>query len=164
MIDFGGFVGWGGRVFERLVEVGVKPWGPGAMMKRIAPSLAEDPVAIAQFAKFERLSASPGAVKSFMKLNWQIDVSLILPAVRVPTLVLHRRNDANVPIELGRELAALIPDAKFIEYPGSDHSFVQGDVEALIGDIEEFITGNRDRSSAPLERVLATFRFTVISS
>jgi hypothetical protein len=93
--------------------------------------LAEDSAAVAQFAKLERLSAIPGAVKSFMKLNWQIDVSLILPAVRVPTLVLHRRNDANVPIELGRELAVLIPDAKFIEYPGSDHSFVLGDVSAL---------------------------------
>jgi class 3 adenylate cyclase len=97
-----------------------------------------------------------------MKLNWQIDVSLILPAVRVPTLVLHRRNDANVPIELGRELAALIPDAKFIEYPGSDHSFVQGDVEALIGDIEEFITGHRDSTSDAFERVLATVLFTDI--
>src|SRR3984893_2308975 len=162
LILFGGYVRRRDPNFEGLLEQRVKLWGTGAMMKRVAPSLAEDPGAVAQFAKFERLSASTGAVKLFMILNWQIDVSLILPAVRVPTLVLHRKNDANVPVELGRELATLIPDAKFIEHPGSDHAFTLGDVEALLGDIEEFITGYRDSTSDALERVLATVLFTDI--
>jgi pimeloyl-ACP methyl ester carboxylesterase len=105
LILFGGYVRRRDLNFEEMLQQRVKLWGTGAMMMRVIPSLAADPDAVAQFAKFERLSASPGAVKSFTVLNWQIDVSSILPAVRVPTLVLHRQNDAQVSIELGRELA-----------------------------------------------------------
>jgi len=144
------------------VEQRVKFWGTGAMLKRVAPSLVTDPAAVAQFAKFERLSASPGAVKSFTMLNSQIDVSSILPAVRVPTLVLHNQGDVQVPVEHGRELAACIPEAKLIEYPGGDHMFTTGDIEAALGDIEEFITGHRESASSDFERVLATVLFTDI--
>ena len=72
-------------------------------------------------ARLERLSISPGGLKTLWLLNAQIDVTPILPTVQVPTLVVHRRKDARVPIELGSDLAAQIPDAKFIDYPGSDH-------------------------------------------
>ena len=95
-------------------------------------------------------------------LNAQIDVRPVLPNVRVPTLVLHRRTDAQIPVALGRSLADQIPGAKFIEYPDGDHAFWAGDTDAMIGDIEEFITGNRDRSTSELERVLATVLFTDI--
>ena len=162
LILFGGYVKRSDMNIMEIVEQRVKFWGTGAMLKRIAPSLAADPAAVAQFAKFERLSASPGAVKSFTMLNWQIDVSSILPAVRVPTLVLHRQGDLQIPVEHGRELAACIPDAKFIEYPGGDHTYATGDVEAVLGDTEEFITGHRESSSLDFERVLATVLFTDI--
>ncbi|WP_371259214.1 alpha/beta hydrolase [Bradyrhizobium sp. WSM1743] len=89
-------------------------------------------------------------------------MSSILPTVRVPTLVLHRRDDAQVPIQLGREIASLIPGAKFIEYPGNDHAMVRGNVDALLGDIEEFIAGHREHLSDDAERVLATVLFTDI--
>jgi hypothetical protein len=69
------------------------------MMKRVPPSLAANAVVVAQFAKFERLSASPGAVKSFVLLNAEIDVSSIVPTVRVPTLVLHRQKDIVIPVD-----------------------------------------------------------------
>jgi pimeloyl-ACP methyl ester carboxylesterase len=162
LILFGGYVTRRDVILEELLEQRVKLWGTGAMIKRVAPSLAANPDAVAQFAKFERLSASPGAVKSFTVLNSQIDVSLILPAIRVPTLVLHRRGDVQVPIELGRELAACIPDAKFIEYPGIDHIITASDIDAVLGDIEEFVTGHRETSSSDFERVLATVLFTDI--
>jgi pimeloyl-ACP methyl ester carboxylesterase len=148
--------------FEELVRERVKLWGTGAMMKRVVPSLAANAAAVAQFAKFEPLSASPGAVKSFALLNAAIDVSSILPTVRVPTLVLHRQKDIVIPVDLGRELAAKIHGARFIEYPGGDHAFFTGDVEALFGDIEEFVTGHRDSLSTDLERVLCTVLFTDI--
>jgi class 3 adenylate cyclase len=97
-----------------------------------------------------------------MALNMMIDVTSILPTVRVPTLVLHRQTDALVPVAAGRALAAQIPDAKYIEYPGGDHAPWAGDVEALVGDIKEFVTGDRESSAFDLERVLATVLFTDI--
>jgi pimeloyl-ACP methyl ester carboxylesterase len=162
LILFGGYVTRRDVNIAEVLEQRVKFWGTGAMLKRVAPSLTTDPAAVAQFAKFERLSASPGAVKAFTMLNSQIDVSFILPAVRVPTLVLHNQGDVQVPVEKGRELAACIHDAKLIEYPGGDHMFTTGDGEAALGDIEEFITGHRESSSSDLERVLATVLFTDI--
>jgi class 3 adenylate cyclase len=132
------------------------------MMKTVIPSQAASQDAVSQFAKLERLSASPGAVRAIGLLNAQIDIRPILPTVQVPTLVLHRRTDARVPIEVGRNLAAQIPNARFIEYPDGDHAFWSGDSEALLGDIEEFVTGHRDSASTDLERVLATVLFTDI--
>jgi len=140
----------------------VKAWGTGMLIKLINPSRAHDPKAVSQFAKFERLSASPGAYRSFTLLNASIDVRPILPAVRVPTLVLHRRTDTLIPVELGRSLAAQIPGAKYIEYPEGDHLLAYGDFETLLGDVEEFITGQRESTSADTERVLATVLFTDI--
>lgn len=131
-------------------------------MKTVIPSQAASQEAINQFAKLERLSASPGAVKTLALLNAEIDVSSILPAVQVPTLVLHRNKDARVPIEVGYDLAAKIPNARIIEYPGGDHAFWSGDTGPMLGDIEEFVTGHRDNSSSELERVLATVLFTDI--
>ncbi|MEA2899556.1 MAG: hypothetical protein QOJ84_5171 [Bradyrhizobium sp.] len=162
LILFAGYVRRPDPNFDEMLRERVTLWGTGAMMKRAAPSLAADPDAVAAFAKLERLSASPGAVKSFTQLNFQIDVGLILPAVRVPTLVLHRQTDAVIPVELGRELAAQIPGAKYVEYPDGDHTFWTGDVETLRGDIEEFLTGQRESSPIGFERVLATVLFTDI--
>jgi class 3 adenylate cyclase/pimeloyl-ACP methyl ester carboxylesterase len=164
LILFGGFAeaatvesDWEERIARR-----VQVWGTGDLIKILWPSRAMNQDAINLIAKFERLSASPGAVKAIMLLNAQINVRPILPTVQVPTLVLHRRGDAMVPVEQGRSLATQIANAKFIEYPGEDHFFFSGEVEALLGDIEEFVTGHRESPSADLERVLATVLFTDI--
>jgi pimeloyl-ACP methyl ester carboxylesterase len=98
-----------------IAQEQMKYWGTGALMKGVIASRASDPEAVAKFAKFERLSASPGAMKAIQLLNFQIDVGHILPAVRVPTLVLHRAADALVPVQLGRDFAAQIPGAQYIE-------------------------------------------------
>jgi class 3 adenylate cyclase len=160
LVLFGGFAK--AYATEEIISARVKLWGTGALIKGLMPDQATDPAAVAQFAKFERLSASPGAYKAFGLLNILIDVRPILANVRVPTLVLHRRTDALVPVEYGRDLAARIPDAKYIEYPEGGHAYWTGDVETLAGDIEEFITGHREHSSDNLERQLATVLFTDI--
>jgi class 3 adenylate cyclase len=147
---------------EEMLAERVKTWGSGAVMGRAALSLATNPEAVKLLGKFERLSASPGAARAYMALNRLIDVTAILPSVRVPTLVLHRRTDAQVPVESGRELAALIPGARYIEYPEGDHVPYTGDAETILGDIQEFVTGERDSSAADLERILATVMFTDI--
>lgn len=164
LILFGGFARYAEKIAdpEAWVLQRVKHWGTGALIKGALPSQAANPDAVSQFAKFERLSASPGAYKAITLLNTLIDVRKILPAVRVPTLVLHRRTDALILVERGRDLAAQIPGARYIEYPDGDHVLWSGDVEAPLGDIEEFITGQRESSSPDLERVLATVLFTDI--
>lgn len=147
---------------QRALQV-MKSWGTGSIINRLAPSLATDPKAVAQFAKFERLAASPGAIKQFVLLNALIDVSSLLASVRAPTLVLHRHGDMQIPIEHGRDLAARIPGARFIEYAGNEHAPWFGfSREELLGDIEEFTTGHRDSSSEDIDRVLATVLFTDI--
>jgi class 3 adenylate cyclase len=97
-----------------------------------------------------------------MHLNRQIDVTAVLPTLRVPTLVLHGGGDIQVPPELGRQLARQVPGARYIEYPGGEHAFWTVNSEAMTGDIEEFITGHRDHGSDGPERVLATVLFTDI--
>jgi class 3 adenylate cyclase len=166
LILYGGFARaadlWGSDSSIEKVLRRIKHWGSGGLIKAVVPSLAENQDAVSQFAKFERLSASPGAYKAIVLLNMLIDVRSILPTVRVPTLVLHRRTDALISVEWGRDLAAQIPNAKYIEYPDGDHMPTTGDTDAILGDIEEFITGHRESPSTDLERVLATVLFTDI--
>lgn len=166
LILFGGFARAADRIapdaWEANVSHLVKNWGTGVMVKAAIGNQVPTPDTVAQFAKFERLSASPGALKTVILLNRQIDVTSILPSVQVPTLVMHRRTDIQMPVALGRSLAAQIPGAKYIEYPDGDHAFWTGDVDTLLGDIEEFVTGHRESASTELERVLATVLFTDI--
>lgn len=149
------------QVEERLADR-VKNWGNGDILKRVLPSQAQDPSAVAMMARMERLCSTPGGIKTILQLNAQIDVTSVLPTIQVPTLVLHRVPDVVVPVELGRQMAAQIPGARYIEYPQGDHGFWVGDTETLIGDIEEFVTGQRDAGEADLERILATVMFTDI--
>ena len=142
---------------ERAVREG---WGTGRSLPNFAPSAAGNPSAIANWAKFERLSASPSDVINLLRMNNEIDVRHILPAIRLPTLVIHRRDDVRVRSLAGRELAANIPDARYVELPGSDHTVWVNDQERIVEEIRQFM------GAAPTEiesdRVLATVMFTDI--
>lgn len=130
-------------------------WGSGSSLPMFVPSMAGDKAFEEWWGKFERLGATPAACLEMMRLNSQIDVSAILPTIHVPTLVIHRKDDVAVNVEGGRELAALIPDARYIELPGADHiPFVGENAEEIVDAIAEFLTG----SPAPvtIDRVLAT--------
>ena len=169
LVLFGGFARaadrWPGLTqddMEAMATGFMKNWGTGEVAKSVVSSQVADGDLVATLAKFERLSSSPGALRTLCLLNSQIDVSSILPTVQVPTLVVHRRTDARVSVALGRNLAAYIPGARYIEYPDGDHAFWTGDSETLIGDIEEFITGHRDHGALELERILTTVLFTDI--
>jgi class 3 adenylate cyclase len=106
----------------------------------------------------QRSAASPGMARMIMEMLSQTDLRAVLPSIRVPTLVTHVSGDRLVPVELGREVAALIQGAKFIEYPGED-AYAWADPPAL-DDIEEFLTGRRAQPES--DRVLATVLFTDI--
>jgi pimeloyl-ACP methyl ester carboxylesterase/plasmid stabilization system protein ParE len=147
---------------ESAAEFIAPNWGQQAegMVELFAPSFADDPQAVEFTARLERSAASPAMVQQIFEMFLDIDVRAILPTIHVPTLVLHRRGDRVVNRRAGEELAAQIPGARYVELPGIDHVPWAGDAEALLGEIEEFLTG--ERSVAEPHRVLATVMFTDI--
>jgi class 3 adenylate cyclase len=95
-----------------------------------------------------------------MRMNSEIDVRPILPSIRVPTFIIHRQGDVRVNVEAGRFMARQIPNAKYLEVPGSDHTLWTGETERILDEVEEFLTGSR--SAIESDRVLATVLFTDI--
>ena len=150
------FISW----FPTAEELGrfLRPvddtWGTGASLSRYAPSMAADASFREWWARHERLGGSPGAVKELMRMSAEVDIRPILPAMRAPALVLHRRDDSAVTVEAGRYLARHIPGAQYVELPGADHLPWVGGSEAILAEVQEFLTGSRPVEEP--ERVLAT--------
>jgi class 3 adenylate cyclase/pimeloyl-ACP methyl ester carboxylesterase len=136
-------------------------WGEGLAIEWFAPNLAGSPTMRRTWGLFERAAASPGMVAALLQSYLEIDVTQLLPTLRVPTLVLHRAEDTAVFVEAGRVMADLIPGARYVELSGNDHIPWLGDSEALIDEIEEFLTGTRHAREP--ERALATVLFTDIA-
>jgi pimeloyl-ACP methyl ester carboxylesterase len=147
---------------ESAAEFIAPYWGQQAegMVELFAPSLAADPQAVEFAARMERSAASPAMVQQIFEMFLDIDVRSILPTIHVPTLVVHRRGDRVVNRRAGRQLAAHIPGARYVELPGIDHLPWAGDADAVLGEIEEFLTGAR--TAPEPDRVLATVMFTDI--
>ncbi len=143
---------------ESLIEVSGSGWGEGIGLGAWAPSRRDDEELRRWWARLQRLAASPGMVRNIFALYPQVDIRDVLPTIQAPTLVLNRRNDRMVNIELARYLADNIPGAKLVELDGTDHLFFTGDADALLDEIEEFLTGSRP--APPVQRVLATVLFT----
>ena len=133
-------------------------WTTGLGWEDIAPSL--DAAGVAELSRYYRRCASPGAALALMKMNTHVDVRDVLPAIRVSTVVMHRTDDRDANVEEGRYIAAHIPGARYVEFPGADHSWWTQGRDAILDEIEELVTGVRPapRSS----RVLATVLFTDI--
>jgi pimeloyl-ACP methyl ester carboxylesterase/class 3 adenylate cyclase len=150
---------YGPREEERnkFLEAIARDWGGPVGLDERAPSMASDERYREWWARYLRMSASPAAAESLLRMNGQIDVRDILPAIRVPTLVLHNSGDQDVPVGAGRYMAEQIPGAKFVQLDGPDHLPYVGNTDALVDEIEEFLTGMRH--SPDLERVLATVMF-----
>jgi class 3 adenylate cyclase len=109
-----------------------------------------------------RAAASPGAVRALMEMNSLIDVRVLLPSIRVPTLVVHRGTDYDVKIEEGRYVAARIPGARFVELAGADH-FVAVDPDQILDVVEPFLVECGASPAPPVDdRVLATLLVTDI--
>ena len=144
----------------RNLEALVSQWGRGGIGHGIAPSKASDPAFIEWAGRMERYSASPGTIRKIQDVVGGTDVRHVLPSIRVPTLVLHRRDDSFLKVEHSRYLAENIPGARYVELEGTDSLFSVGDVDSLIGEIEEFLTGARHVREP--DRVLATVLFTDI--
>jgi class 3 adenylate cyclase len=131
--------------------------GPGAGVGKDA-----DPAYIDTVCRYMRAAASPSAVHAYEQMNGQIDTRPILPAIQAPTLVMNRTGDPCARMEAARDMASRIPGAKFKEYPGNSHSMMLDDMETILSDIQEFITGERPIDSS--DRILATVLFLDIAS
>jgi class 3 adenylate cyclase len=135
-------------------------WGEGTGIEFFAPSLVGDEATRAFWGRFQRQSASPGAAVALSRMATEIDVRDLLPSVRVPTLVLQRRDDAVTRMGCSEYLAEHIEGAQLRVVPGADHWWFAGDIDSLIDEIGEFLTGELpDREP---DRVLATVLFTDI--
>jgi class 3 adenylate cyclase/pimeloyl-ACP methyl ester carboxylesterase len=145
-----------------VLEEAFARWGEGRVVSLLAPSIKDGVIMRFTSGLVERSMASPRMAQSLWEFIRDVDVRPILPTIQVPTIVLHRRDEA-LPPQYGRELADAIPGARFIELEGVDHIPWFGDVDALIDPIEEFFTGER-RSVHEPDRTLATVMFTDIVS
>jgi class 3 adenylate cyclase len=145
---------------QPFLEAMEQNWGQGTLMGMFASSRADDPQFKQWWARYERLGASPGAAVALARMNLEIDVRHVLPTIRVPTLVLQRTGDQVVPVMQGRYVADHIPGAKYVELPGIDHMPFLGDADAILDELQEFLTGVRPAPEP--DRVLATVVFTDI--
>jgi pimeloyl-ACP methyl ester carboxylesterase len=135
-------------------------WGEGAMADLFAPSLSGEKRFRQGWGRFLRAGASPAMGRALFEALDGLDCRDILPRIQVPTLVVHRTDDRVSPLESGRYLAAHIPGAKLVELPGEDHAYTVGDVDAIIDEVEEFLTGVRHAPAT--DRVVTTVMFTDI--
>jgi len=125
-----------------------------------APSMINDEDFKRHAARFGRMAASPKAAALLAQMNMAIDVRHVLPAIRIPTLILQRSDELMAPAACGRYLAQNIPGAKYVELPGIDHLPWVGDQDAILDEVEEFLTGVRHGPEH--DRALATVLFTDI--
>ena len=154
--------GWTEDRFNAYFENVEKHWGTsrGVDINLWAPSIANDQHLVDRMAAYFRSAASPGAARAVMQMNREIDVRHVLPSISVQTLVLHRKDERVISVDHARYVAARIPRAKLVELPGIDHVPFIGDGDAIIDEVEEFLTGSRH--AADLDRVVTTVLFTDI--
>jgi class 3 adenylate cyclase len=140
-------------------------WGTEAFARwnlaDAAPSTLRDPARVRAWTRYWRLCASPDAVEALNRMQREIDARAVLPAVRVPTLVMHRTGDLSEPVHAGRFVADRIPGGRFVELQGDDHPPFIGDTRPVLAELDRFAASILDQE-AEFERVLATVLFTDI--
>jgi pimeloyl-ACP methyl ester carboxylesterase len=146
---------------EELERSILEEWGVElirSFLRQMAPSIADDEELVHAHARAALRAASPAAAAALTRMSAMIDIRHVLPAIRVPTLVLHRGSE--VMTQASRYVGEHIRGAKVVELPGADHMPWLGDQEAALDEIQEFLTGARPHPA--LDRVLATVLFTDI--
>lgn len=146
---------------DKFLERTEETWGTGALSADLfAPSLAHDQTFRESWARFERLAVSPAGIKALLRMLHETDARQTLSAIRVPTLIVHREGDRVARVEGARYIAERIQGAKYVELAGSDHFPWVGGPDAILDEVEEFLTGVRHAPEP--DRILATVMFTDI--
>ena len=145
---------------QQFYEDIAREWAHGMSLDRYIPGMLHDEAFTRRLSAYFRSAASPGAAVALLRMNSEIDIRHILPAIHVPTLVMHRTGDRSVQVEEGRWMAGQVPGARFVELAGDDHMPWVGDQDAVLEEIQEFLTGIRPEREP--DRVLATVLVTDI--
>jgi pimeloyl-ACP methyl ester carboxylesterase len=148
---------WGATQEEddKLIALVQRHWGDAAHLLRYwAPESQHDPALRSWWARALRLGATPTAAVIWLQMMEEVDLRAVLPSIRVPTVVVHRRGDIVIPVGNGRYLAEAIPGATYVELPGDDHLWWVGDRDAILDPIVDLFAAEA-QEAAP-ERVLAT--------
>ena len=133
-------------------------WGTGGIADVFSPSASSDERYRQWWARYQRMGSSPGRSTTMARLVFGVDVRNVLSTIHVPTLVIHRKDFRFFPVELGRYLGEHITNAKYVELPGADGFIYLGDTDAVLSEVEEFVTGSRRSPEA--DRILATILLT----
>ncbi len=153
------FIGryWGGDTVDDALDRLEREWGDGGDLAAMAPSVAGDEAARRAWGRAQRLAATPTAARALLRMMLDVDVRPLLPAIRVPVVILHRIGDVAVDVSHSRYMAERIPGARYVELPGADHLPWIGDVEPAMAEIQELVTGTRPEPEP--DRVVATVMF-----
>ncbi len=153
---------WGFRpeLYPALLDAMERGWGEGSLLELFAPSFAGDPSIRSAWGRFQRASASPAMARAVMTAVLEIDVRDVLAQIRVPTLVIHHRDDHAIRFGCARHLAEHVQGAKLVMLDGPDHFPFFGDTDDLMDEVEEFVTGRRGGAEA--DRAFAVLLFTDI--
>ncbi|MFY9586205.1 MAG: adenylate/guanylate cyclase domain-containing protein [Actinomycetota bacterium] len=145
---------------EFLAQAMEAGWGREALVRFAIPSHAEDEQAVRWMARYLRSCMTPSGANAAFRYLLELDVRELVPAIHVPTLILHRVNNPFVPTALGKDLAERIPGSRYVEIPGADVWWCTDHPELYLEQIEEFVTGAKP--AIDVDRVLATVLFTDI--
>jgi class 3 adenylate cyclase len=146
---------------DRVRRETLDGWGRGLLLDVLAPSRASDDVFRAWWGRYQRIGSSPGSQLRVRSTLLELDVRDILPSIRVPTLVIHRRDNRLVVVDHGRYIARHVSGARLVEVPGSDYFLWLDGAEQVLGEIEAFLTDSSD--SIDHDRMLATVMFADIA-
>ena len=153
------FIGryWGGATVDDALDRLEREWGDGGDLAAMAPSLSGDDAARRAWGRAQRLAATPTAARALLRMMLDVDVRPLLPSIRVPVVILHRTGDVAVDVTHSRYMAEHIPGVRYVELPGPDHLPWIGDVEPLVAELQELVTGTRPGPEPA--RVVATVMF-----
>lgn len=147
--------GWSPQMLQKLRDYIAAAWGRGHSISAAYGRRAQDPVLASWAATAEVEGASPGAAQDLLEMNRQIDVRPVLPAVSVPTVVLHNTHDSVSPVENGRYLASHIPGARLIEADTDDHTFMFEGADIFLDTVSRLVGQPRQVGTHFLATVLA---------
>ncbi len=154
-------IGFNEEVEKEFFRIVYEQWGTGRVLDRLIQNAPDPEEAERVLARFERNACTRQMAVEIMQRNTEIDIRPLLPAISVPTLVMHSAGDPMVSVEHGRYLAAHIPGAQYLEGPGNYHSSWNArEIEWIPDAITEFIGISHPEQEC--NRVLATVLLTDI--